>query len=432
MVKPYWTDKLSPGQIHHKPNLWPHVLFLGKVLNIESINAIKKSPTAKGCAEMLSMFVQGEGFSEGGDMVVNRDGDTMNDVLTKAVKDYSEMNGVCIHLNFNITGQITEIFPIDIKYVRKSKDLCTAQFGVWNNQSWYNRFVSVDLYNPEIVVDKIKLEGINNYNGQLLYFTKGYDIYPDSPLDSASISASFEKEVQIYQYASINNGFSASGVLKVPTMGQGEKADKNIDNAQKNLEKIKGANNSGSVIAMPTPVDTDGKFQASNLYESFAPHNIDSLFVNQNGKAKENILSVYRMPEILLGTSSQGMFNQASYNDAFDYKNADTERDRKIVERVFQKVVDNSVFPIPQIEIVPLEMKTSQVDEVVETISAEGTPINTGNETLRSLSGKQKAQMLREITKYKNEKISRSQLDVFLRSYGLDDDEIEKMIGDEL
>ena len=89
---------------------------------------------------------------------------------------------------------------------------------------------------------------------------------------------------------------------------------------------------------MPTPVDTDGKFQASNLYESFAPHNIDSLFVNQNSKAKENILSVYRMPEILLGTSSQGMFNQASYNDAFDYKNADTERDRKIVERVFQKV----------------------------------------------------------------------------------------------
>ena len=90
------------------------------------------------------------------------------------------------------------------------------------------------------------------------------------------------------------------------------------------------------------------------------------------------------------------------------------------------------MFPIPQIEIVPLEMKTSQVDEVVETISAEGTPINTGNETLRSLSGKQKAQMLREITKYKNEKISRSQLDVFLRSYGLDDEEIEKMIGDEL
>jgi len=105
-----------------------------------------------------------------------------------------------------------------------------------------------------------------------------------------------------------------------------------------------------------------------NLFESFAPHNIDSLFVNQNSKAKENILTVYRMPEILLGLSSQGMFNEASYNDAFDYKNADTERDRRIVERVFQKVVDNSVFPIPQVEIEPLEMKKSQEDEVVDTI----------------------------------------------------------------
>jgi hypothetical protein len=42
MVKPYWTDKLSPGQIHHKPDLWPNVLFIGKILDIESINLIKK------------------------------------------------------------------------------------------------------------------------------------------------------------------------------------------------------------------------------------------------------------------------------------------------------------------------------------------------------------------------------------------------------
>ncbi len=347
-IIPYGQDNLYPNRL---------------------INAIKKSPTAKGCSEMLAMFVQGNGLAFGGDMVVNRDGDTMNDILGKAVKDYSGLNGFCLHFNFNILGQITEIFNIDIKYVRKSKDLKSAQFGVWNNPSWYNRFITVDLYDPTCVVNRIKQEGINNYNGQIMFFTKGYDIYPDSPLDSASISADFEKSVQIYQYATINNSFSGSGVLKVPTMGQGEKADKNIQKAKDNLESIHGADKAGSFMTMPIPVDTDGKLQNTTLFESFSPNNIDSLFVNQNAKAKENILSVYRMPEVLLGTSTKGMFNQASYNDAFDYKNADTERDRKIVERVFQKVVDNSIFPIPQVEIIPLEMKNSQVDETVEVIN---------------------------------------------------------------
>jgi hypothetical protein len=342
-IIPYGTDNLYPNRI---------------------INAIKKSPTASGCADLLAMFVQGEGLSFGGDMVVNRDGETFNDILGQSVSHYSKLNGFCLHFNFNVIGQITEIFCIDPKYVRKNKTLSQAQFGVWDNPSYYNGFVTVDLYNPETVKKRIREEGIRKYNGQLLYFASAYDIYPDSPLDSASISASFEKEVQVYQHASINNGFSASGVVKVPTMGQGEKADKNIEVAQENLNSMRGADKAGSFLAIPVPLDTDGKAQTMNLFESFTPQNIDALFVNQNTKAKENILTVYRMPEILLGLSSQGMFNEASYSDAFDYKNADTERNRKMIERVFQKVVDNSIFPVPEVEIVPLEMKKSQHENV--------------------------------------------------------------------
>ena len=84
-IIPYGQDNLYPNRL---------------------INAIKKSPTAKGCSEMLAMFVQGNGLAFGGDMVVNRDGDTMNDILGKAVKDYSGLNGFCLHFNFNILGQI--------------------------------------------------------------------------------------------------------------------------------------------------------------------------------------------------------------------------------------------------------------------------------------------------------------------------------------
>ena len=137
------------------------------------------------------------------------------------------------------------------------------------------------------------------------------------------------------------------------------------------------------------------------------------------------------MPKVLLGVSDSGMFNQASFNDAFNYKNADTEGDRKIIEEEFEKILECSIFPLEIVEIVPLEMKGDQT-EATATVTVEEEQVNTGNETLRSLTGKQKAQMLREIDKYKNGKINRKQLDVLLRSYGLSQEEIEEMIAEEI
>ena len=414
-IIPYGTDNLYPNRI---------------------TKVVRKSPTAKGCIKRTSEFIFGQGLALGGDMIVNRDGDTLNNVIGQAVKNYSEMNGFALHLNFNVFGQISEMFAVDLKYIRKSKNLKTAQYGLWeknNRGATYlgSDFVEVDLYGEVDPEKAIEEEGLLNYKGQIYYFSKDFQIYPDSPLDSASISASFEKEVQVYQYATINNGFSGSGVLKVPVRGQGEQTDKNIDAAKDNLASIHGADRAGSFITMPIPVDMDGKFQTTNLFESFTPNNIDTLFVNQNKKAEEDILKTYTMPKILLGVSDSGMFNQASFNDAFNYKNADTEGDRKIIEKEFEKILDDSIFPLETVELVPLEMKGDQ-SETTATVTVEQEQVNTGNETLRSLTGKQKAQMLREIDKYKNGKINRKQLDVFLRSYGLSQEEIEEMIAEEI
>lgn len=403
-IIPYGEDNLYPQRI---------------------INAIRKSPTAQGCVKRFSELVIGQGAGLAGEMIVNRNGETLNDVISQSVRNnYARLGGLVLHLNFNILGKVSEIFSVDAQHCRKHRDLKGVSYGVWGRQNSYFGFnhIPIELYGECDPVEGIKRDGLLGYKGQVYWFSLDNDIYPTAPIDSASISANFEKEAQIYPYANIRNGFSGNTIIKLPTLTQGESSQPQVDSLQAQIEEMHGSENSGSSIVTPVPVDAQGNTRNYQMVEHLSPTNVDSLFVNQNAKAQNDILKVFTMPEILLGISSKGMFNEASFNEAFNYKNADTEGDRKIIERAFKKILENSVFDYSSFEIIPLEMKG--VNGAQETDQS----VNLGNEVLRGLTGKQKRQMLNEVNKYQREKITRNQLDVFLKGYGLSDEEIEQLL----
>ena len=401
------------------------------------IDAIRESPTAKGCTKRFHEFVFGQGVSLGGDEIVNRSGETLNDILSQCVRDYSRLNGFCLHFNFNALGQIIEVFNVQMMYVRKHRTLDKVDVGVWDMQSegyLGQEFITLDLYGVYDPVARMVEQGWQNYKGQLMYFSHNSDIYPDATLDGSTLSAEYERESQLYPYSNIRNSFSANKIVKLPTLTAGEKSQNQVDSLQSDLATLHGAENAGGSVVVPVMVGDDGKPVDFKMVEDLSPTNVDSLFVNQNASAERALLKTYTMPEILLGVSSQGMFNQAAFNDAFNYKNADTEMDRKIVEREFNKWLFNSVFYTDKVEIVPLEMKQTQ--DVTTTLqpnesSVEVETVNQGNEVLRGLSGKQVRQLLNEVNKYKNGKITRSQADVLLKAYGLSDEDIENMLSDD-
>lgn len=488
-IVPYGVDNIYPQRI---------------------INAIRKSPTAQGCVKRASEFIFGQGATTG-ETVVNRNGETLNDVIWQSIRNnYTRLGGLALHLNFNILGQVTEIFVADLQYLRKHRTLKAVDYGLWDSYySYYAiRYVTLDLFGSKDPVEGIKEEGITKYNGQIFYFSLDNDIYPTSPLDSASISADFEKSAQIYPFANIKNGFSGNTVIKLPTLAQGEKAQKEVDTLNKNIEELHGEEKAGSSLVVPVPVDANGNVKDFKMIEHLSPTDVDGMFVNQNLKAEDDILKVYTMPKILLGKSDQGMFNEASFNDAFNYKNADTEMDRQIIERQFKKVLENSIFDVDGFELIPLEMKgaatttvtvegddtTTEVSgiseeqlaaqatlkgsvggvqgilqiqkEFAEGITSFGSAIsilkliygfteqealdllgnpqkveeepqesvvnqpeiNPGNEVVRGLTGRQKQQLFSDIAKFKNGKITREQLEVMLKAYGLTEEDIEKMI----
>lgn len=389
---PSFVFDTSSGDIipYGQDNLYPQRIF----------EAISKSPTAGGCTKRFREFIFGLGATEGGEIIVNRDGETMNDVLNECTRNYSIYLGFVVHFNFNIFGQIIEMTAIDLRFPRKKKNLKQAVLSDWvfsNSFSSSQNDIVVDLYNPNKFFELVRESKVSfeKYKGQLFYFSADHQIYPTAQIDSASVSASYEMEAQIYPYANIKNGFSGNTVIKFPGMMTGTESQEEIGNAhgihgidqvpidglrdvdlhgheletgvskvEKQLEQMHGADNAGSTLVIEVPVGTTGEFKDFKMVESLTPTNVDDLFTNQNSKAENDLLKVCTMPKILLGISDNGMFNEASFNDAFNYKNADTEGDRQIIARAFNTFLPRTVFGINSIEIEPLRMKGKKEIEV--------------------------------------------------------------------
>jgi len=324
-----------------------------------TLAAIRNSPTAKGCVRRLRDFVFGLGFGDQADIVVNRDNETLNDILNKAVGDYSEFGGFALHFNYNLFGEIIEIFNADFEFIRKLNDFWRVRFGNWvHGQRFFEEDIDIFLYNPDLL--KIQIEksgGFEDFLGTILYFSHDAGIYPESFLQASKVSANFESDSQVFSNANIKNGFSGTKLIKIPTLIQGEQAKKDNDTLSAEIAKTHGAERAGSTIVVNQQVSLTGEAKQFNMVEDLSATNVDELFVNQNEHAEASILKEYRMPLILLGVSSEGMFNQASFNDAFNYKNADTEADRTKVQRVFNSFIENTVFGLSDLEIEPLEMK---------------------------------------------------------------------------
>ncbi len=337
-------------------------LYPNKVYDI-----VQDSPTAGGCVKRKSEFVFGKGVDS--DIIVNRHNKTINDIISVACQEYSKYNGYALHFNYNLVGQIAEIQNVDLRYIRKLRDMLNAIVGKIAhdskviNLSSANK-VKLPLYKPNGIKEYIKIsKGFKKFKGAIFYFNNNSGIYPVATFDSALTSAQFEQEAQVFSYMHAKNGFSSSGILKIPVTPDDTKSKEDV---QKEIQKAMGSKNAGSTLIVEMYANMEGDFKNQNLFEPFQTQNVDKLHDVQSDRAKDYLLRAFNMPEILLGVSNQGMFNQESFQDAFNYYNNDTERDRIKIEKGFNQFWGETTFSseLAEIEIIPLDtMGESEEDD---------------------------------------------------------------------
>jgi len=334
-----------------------------------------RSGTTKSCISKLSEFLSGAGF-EGMNQVINGDGQTGWDLLRFITDSKSLYGGYSLHFNYNLLGQITEINPVNFEFVRWAKDLNRHVV----NPDWYRRNrraeeITYNQFNPTNVGEEInEAGGIDNYKGQLFYWIPNLaDYYCVTDWDSVLDDAQFEAEAKIYALSSIQNDYSLAGIISYPK----NLADADeIERIKNDIKGDKGAANAGGIRivgAMPTE-------NLSGSWKWFTPisrNNIDGLHKNQNESAKNNIYAAFRMPPILCGVATSGMFNAESFNDAFDYYNSTTETERKDIERQLNNIFASSIWAEDMGEI---EIKPKGFIKKVETVDG-GTSNNTDEDT---------------------------------------------------
>lgn len=332
----YPADRIIP---YDRDNLYPN--------KIKSI--AQRSGTTNSAIGTLSAFISGEGF-HGMDTVVNREYQTLWDILRHITDSKARFGGFALHMNYNMFGEIVEINPINFEFVRWHKDL--KRFVVnpdWHRRNMRKYEVEYNPFFPENAVNEINEVGLESYKGQLFYWIPNKsDWYTPCTWDSVLDDSQLEAEAKLYSLSSVQNDYSLSGIVAYP---KNITDQEEIEEIKEDLQGDKGASNAGGIRvvgALPSENLTNWKW-----FTPISRNNIDSLFKNQLETAKFNIYAAFRQPPILNGVATSGMFNQESFIDAFNYYNAQTETERKEVERELNKILEYAIFGIKNVQIVP-------------------------------------------------------------------------------
>jgi len=308
------------------------------------------SPYVKSCTNVLRDFLNGEGFTSNGDVVVNEYGQTFDDILDNVCLDYSIFGGFALHFNFNGLGQITEIQNLSFEYVRlaiPNSGGIIKNVKVWDNwrQESYKdngkgKPATYPLFNPLTAGEQT----IRGGKGQVLYFTPQIFCYPLATFDAVRDAAQTDEEIQIFMLKNIQNGFLSSTLFKYPGSFETEQERLNIEDK---IRLMKGSHNANSI----TLIETGSEDFNANLIELIPANNNDRLFEQTGQKVMNMIIHNFAIPPALIGVMPDtGVFTQQAIRDSYIYMNTRTKTARRIIERVFEKIAPLAGYQLGKIK----------------------------------------------------------------------------------
>lgn len=108
----YWSTLNI--QAYGRDNLYPQRM----------LNLILNSPTGGSCCERYQTFIEGNGLNdtEFSEYIVNRAGDTVDDIYSLLAKDMALYHGFALHVNYNLACEIVELNHIPFQDCRLEEE----------------------------------------------------------------------------------------------------------------------------------------------------------------------------------------------------------------------------------------------------------------------------------------------------------------------
>lgn len=336
---------------------------------------VNGSGTGKKCVNVYAKFIGGKGFKDVqlAEKVINRKLQT-TDLLSKLIsQDYAMYGGFALHLNYNANFRISEIQYIPFENIRFEKLDDNGYFNrVAEHEDWGKRkaklkkfkkddITFIDLFNPDpqFLAGRFELcEGVQNYNGQVLYFSnEGEKTYPTPIFAPVLTDMSTEEGLSNVSYRNTRNNFLPSGMII--DKRNVDESDEQENETENSFKEFQGDEKACKIIYVQVSNDEE-----KPEFVSFASNNYDKDFTETRKAVKSSIGEVFNQPPILRGEDVGGNFGADLVTNAYDYYNSVIESERLDIERTFTQIFKYWWEPTNySFEIEPLSYANNKIEK---------------------------------------------------------------------
>lgn len=238
-----------------------------------------------------AFYIFGEGY-ENGEVVVNRLGDTLNDVSKKAILDIEIYGGFRWETIWNAARKVQEIYHVDYTTIRVGKS-----GGYWFKECWdinnRDEEIFIPAFNPSNPIGS-QIYAYNEYRPKTRYY----------PLPEYIGSNNFiETDIEISKYylSAIRNGMTPSKMIQFFT---GEPTEDKKREVERRMEKkFAGSENAGKFLLVFNAVNAANPVKVDDLSAT----DLDKHMIELNKTCQQEIFSGHRVTSpMLFGIKTEG------------------------------------------------------------------------------------------------------------------------------
>lgn len=340
------------------------------------------SGTAELCLNRYAKFIEGYGFNSEllSNSVVNRWGETADDILHLVAQDVARFGGFALHVNYNALCEVSEINYIPFEQCRLEEPDDAGYVGrILVHEDWYGcktkngkkmqvteaniKRIAVFNPDPDVVASQIENSGgVANYSGQILWASMdGKYNYPTPIYDAAVTELSTDEGLGNLKNRNVRNNFivacmliTKKGVPKLDEYGNEVSASMIED---EDLRAFQGDERSSKIMVVELENDEDKpevvQFPTTNIDKEFTVTD-ESVIERIYAQFHQELFYSIRMGK--LGFSGQVM------QDAYRYYAGEVTNEQRFISRNFAKVfsVFNSAVISSDYYLQPLKYVTEE------------------------------------------------------------------------
>ena len=319
------------------------------------------SGTAQLCLNRYKKFVEGYGLNNEflSAMVINREKETIDDLLHHVADDITRFGGFALHVNYNVLGAITEVNFVPFEQCRlKETDDKGEVTEILTHCDWKgektkngkrqtldeNNITHFKVFNPNPYVVMREIEesgGIENYKGQILWLSMdGKYQYPTPIYDAVITEISTDEGLGNIKYRNVRNNFLIACMLVakrgVPHINEDGEEEERQMISDEDLRAFQGDTKGSKILYVELENDEDEPkvvpFPAKNFDKEFSTTE-ESVISRIYSQFHQEIFHSIRIGK--LGFSGDVM------RDAYEYYAGEVTTEQRFIERAFTSIFEH-------------------------------------------------------------------------------------------